>query len=156
VDPKTPAGQISFDSASNQERAELYIYRPFRHGSVSAIPEIYINQRHTLSLQIQRWQGFSVDPGEYHVETRHGPDWIAGEPSQLTLPVTKGNRYFIRVLAETTFDAGKFFLSLLLPGSAVFMGSEFPLIIVEQEEALKELLEMNVTNLSVNRHLTFL
>jgi len=147
--------KIIFGSAPNQERAELYFYRPFRFGSGGATPEIYINQQHTLSLQNESWHGFSVDPGEYHMETRHGENWISGEQSQLTLSVKKGNRYFIRVLAGSTFDAGKFMGALLVPGSALFMGSEFPLIVVEQEEALQEFVKMNVNTLSVNRHLKF-
>ncbi|GJL70729.1 MAG: hypothetical protein NPIRA06_33640 [Nitrospirales bacterium] len=66
-----------------------------------------------------------------------------------------GNRYFIRVLAESTFDVVNFLGALLVPGSALFMGSEFPLIVVEQEEALQELMKMHVNTLSVNRHLKF-
>ena len=155
VDSGNPTAKVLLVPAPNQERAELYFYRPFRFGSGGATPEIYINQQHTLSLRNQSWHGFSVDPGEYFIETRHGENWIYGESSQLALSVKKGNRYFIRVLAGTTFDGGNFILALLRPGWALFMGSEFPLIVVEQEEALKELLEMNVTALSVNRHLKF-
>ncbi|MEE8126427.1 MAG: DUF2846 domain-containing protein [Nitrospirales bacterium] len=143
-DSRNPAPQVSFELAPNEKRAELYFYRPNRSASEWATPQIYINKQYALSLRNQAYQGFSIPSGEYLIETRHGPDWIAGKTSQVTLPVKKGHRYFIRVLAETTFDGGNFFLSIIVPGSALFMGSDFPLIIVEEEKALKELWDMNV------------
>jgi hypothetical protein len=82
VDSENPAAKDFFNPAPNQERAELYFYRPFRFGDAGATPEIYINQQHTISLRNQSWHGFSVDSGEYCIETCHGENWIYGEPGQ--------------------------------------------------------------------------
>ena len=151
-DSRNPILQHLYGSPQNQERAELYIYRPFRFGSGGAEPYIYINGRFKGSIPNKSYRGFSISPGEYYIETRHGKNWISGNASEFVLLMTKGNRYFLKIGAETTVDTGNFLLALLTMGGPQFMGSDFPLIIVEEEKALKDLLDMGVGTLRLTGH----
>ena len=151
-DSRKPFLQHLYGSPINQERAELYIYRPFRFGSGGAEPYIYINGKRKGSMPNRSYRGFSINPGEYYIETRHGQNWISGNTGQLVLPITKGNRYFLRIGAETTFDPGNFLIALLTLGGPQFMGSDFPVIIVEEEKALNDLLNLGVGTLGTTEH----
>ena len=151
-DSRNPGLQYLYGSPQNQERAELYIYRPFRFGSGGAEPYIYINGRFKGTIPNKSYRGFSFSPGEYYIETRLGKNWISGNPSEFVLTMTKGNRYFLRIGAETTFDIGNFLLAFVGMGGSEFMGSDFPLFIVEEEKALNDLLDMGAGTLRFTVH----
>ena len=102
---------------------------------VGAAPAIFINNEKIVLLKNQRHIWLSLDPGKYVIETRFNSDWVLGKQDSYELVAESGQKYFLRVRAETTFN-----LILLLIGSPP-LGTDFPLIAVKDSEALAELSE---------------
>ena len=117
----------------DKHKAVIYLYRPYRFGSALAAPAIFINNEKIVLLKNQRHIWLSLDPGKYVIETRFNSDWVLGKQDSYELVAESGQKYFLRVRAETTFN-----LILLLIGSPP-LGTGFPVIAVNDSEALAEL-----------------
>lgn len=106
----------------DQENALLYIYRPERFGSGLATPLVYINAEKALFLNNNGYAVMQLTPGGFVVETRHSGMFSQGPQLFLWFVAKPGQTYYIQSIASTGFGS-----------------SSFPLLLVLEETALKEM-----------------
>ena len=121
--------------------ALVYLYRPFRFGSGMATPTIFISDQRSIILRNQHHTVLALRPRIHGIETRHGQNWVAGQENLKGISVESGHGYFVRISAETIFHPLNFLLGVLLFHPSRFMGTDFPIELIEEDTALPEIRE---------------
>jgi hypothetical protein len=114
------------EPVSNNSQSLLYIYRPAQFFAIGMAPDIYINDKKSLTIVNGGYSVIRIAPGHYRVEVKKLPALLAlnGDiASFVEFGAESGRSYYVRWLPNM-YAHGYFFGSSKLVGNMMLLAEE--------------------------------
>jgi len=91
-----------------ENRARLFLYRPWGVRALLTAPMLYINNEKVLLLKNGGYTAATMKPGGLILSTKHNSTWDSGEEHALWLILQAGRTYYVPIQTATGFRTSTF------------------------------------------------
>jgi hypothetical protein len=135
-----PSGQqFSALETPSQEHATVYLMRTFHPLGRGIWPNILVNGQHVANLTDGTYTVIRLAPGSYTIKTRTDPTFFYSKdwPSETTVAVLAGNRYFIDLYREIRTTRGILITNTVMTPTTDMDVTKYELRSLGEAEALR-------------------